>query len=315
MLLFTCAVFASAPVTAQVVTTLTTSLGVNGDGIVAAPSGDLYVAGGGASDVVLRITPSGTVSTFVDGIASPVGIFRTSAGNFFVNNYRANSVTRISASGEASLFATDLNGPAGLVVNDRGGVLVTEFGANFVRNGAAVQELSTDGAKKVHIKGSGLRDPIGIAIDEDENLYIANWKSGEIYKSNGRTLTLFARVGGTVNQIAYANGSLYVPSPSLRKIFRIGDDGAVTHIAGTGAHGAKDGPALQATFGRPNSVAVGRDETMLYIIDADAQAIRVLELERRTGEQASEERMNPRSQCDGTLTRIHRSPRCISNSG
>jgi sugar lactone lactonase YvrE len=136
--------------------------------------------------------------------------------------------------------------------------------------------VSRDGTVEPLISGNGLRDPIGIAVDEDDNVYVANWGTGAIYRSDGETTTLFAEIGGNVNQIAYGEGYLYVPSPSLRKIFRVDREGNVEHIAGTGARGTAGGPALEATFGRPNSIAVGTDGRTLYIIDADAQSVRVL---------------------------------------
>jgi sugar lactone lactonase YvrE len=161
-------------------------------------------------------------------------------------------------------------------VNSRDEILVAEIGANGSRTGAAVKRVSRDGTVEPLISGNGLRDPIGIAVDEDDNVYVANWGTGEIYRSDGETTTLFAEIGGNVNQIAYGEGYLYVPSPSLRKIFRVDREGNVEHIAGTGARGTTDGPALEATFGRPNSIAVGTDGRTLYIIDADAQSVRVL---------------------------------------
>lgn len=257
-------------------------MGVNGDGIVVAPSGDIYVSGGGPTSVVLKITPDGDVSTFADGIPSPVGIFMDSAGHFVVSNYRVNTVSKISPSGDVSTYVTGLNGPAGVVINAQDDIFITEFGADFSGQGSAVQKFSKEGTKETYIQGQGLQDPVGIAMDEEENIYVSNWSSGEIYKYDGTTLTLFAEIGGKVNQIAYAGGYLYVPSPSLRKIFRVDMEGTVEHIAGSGASGAEDGPALDATFTRPHSIAASPDDGTLYIVDADVQSIRVLDLEAST---------------------------------
>lgn len=272
-------VFASAAAPAQVVTTLTSSLGVKGDGIAVSPSGELYVAGGFGSNVVLQISPSGTVSVFADGVPNAVGAYLDRGGDLFVNNYRTNSITRISKTGKATVLATDLNGPAGIVGNGHGDLFVTEFGANLSGNGAAVQRITQSGAKTPYVIGNGLRDPVGIALDEHGGLYVSNWKSGEIHKIEDGSARRVALIDGTINQIAYSGGYLYVPSPSLRKIFRVSSDGVVTHIAGSGASGTTDGPAMQATFRRPNSVAVAPNGAMLYIVDAEAQAIRVLKLE------------------------------------
>ena len=279
LLLLALAMLLMRPLVAQTVSTLATNLGVGGDGIFAAPSGDLFVSGGatptGPASVVLRVTADGEVSTFAD-VFNAVGIYMDRAGDLFVNNYRANTVSRISPAGEVTTIATNLNGPAGIVVNSRDEILVAEFGANGSGRGAAVKKVSRDGTVEPFISGNGLLDPLGIAVDEDDNVYVANWNTGEIFQSDGETTTLFAEIGGRVNQIAYAGGYLYVPSPSLRKVFRVDGDGNVEHIAGTGASGSADGPALEATFGRPNSITVGTDGRTLYVIDADAQSVRVI---------------------------------------
>lgn len=52
-------------------------------------------------------------------------------------------------------------------------------------------------------------------------------------------------------------------------------DGKVTTIAGSGQSGYRDGPALQATFMEPVSLAYGKDGA-LYIADRAAQRIRML---------------------------------------
>lgn len=276
LLLFALAAFVSSPAIGQTVSTLASGIGVASDGIFVTPSGDIYVSGGGPTSVVLHVTPDGTVSTFATGVPNPVGIFMDAEGHFIVNNYNMNTVTRITPDGEVSTLATGLNGPAGVVVNSKGEILVSEFGANFSGSATTVRHVHLDGTVEPFATGGGIRGPVGIAVDEDDVVYVANWGTGEIHRTDGTTTTLFADIDGTVNQIAYHGGYLYVPSPSLRKIFRIDRDGTIETIAGTGASGTADGPALEATFRRPNSIAIGPDGRTLYVMDADAQAVRVI---------------------------------------
>lgn len=284
LLLFSTLLASFVPIAhAQSVSTLTTSLGVDGDGITVSPVGDIYVAGGGPTTVVLKITPAGDVSTFAQGIQSPVGIFMNSEGHFFVANYRVNAVSKISPAGEVTTFATEMNGPAGVVINAEDEVFIAEFGENFSGQGRAVQKFALDGSKTTFIDGQGLQDPIGIAIDEEGIVYVSNWNSGEIYRSDGTTVSLFAEIGGRVNQITYSGGYLYVPSPSLRKIFRVDREGNVEHVAGSGATGTSDGSAMEASFIRPNGIAAAPDGETFYIVDAGARAIRVLHLGTSTG--------------------------------
>src|SRR5690606_36124157 len=110
-----------------------------------------------------------------------------------------NTVSQISPSGEVTTLATGLNGPSGIVVNSEDEVLVSEFGANFSGTGATVQVVSRDGTTDPFITGGGLRDPVGIAVGEDDVVYVTNWSTGEIFRSDGETITPFAEIGGTVN--------------------------------------------------------------------------------------------------------------------
>ena len=132
-----------------------------------------------------------------------------------------------------------------------------------------------------YVSGSGLRDPIGIALDDSGNVYSSNWQNGRIYKiTPEQQVTLFATIpGGTINQITYANGTLYVPSPSLNKIFSLTLDGTLTLLAGTGQAGSQNGPALEATFDRPNSIAASLTGDTLYVIDANPGVIRMITLD------------------------------------
>ena len=266
----------SHSISAQTVSTLATDLGVDGDGIFVAPSGEVYLSGGVSSNVVLRITPDGTVGTFVSDISSPVGIYMNSSGDFFVNSYSANRLNRISPDGTASTFATGLNGPAGVVVDSNDEILISEFDANFSGNSTSVRRVLQNGTVEPFAVGGGIFGPVGIAVDEDGVVYVANWSTGEIHRTDGVTTTLFADIGGSVNQIAYSDGYLYAPSMSLRQVFRIDRDGEVEILAGSGASGTADGPALEATFVRPNSVAIGPDGNSLYVIDAGARSVRVI---------------------------------------
>jgi DNA-binding beta-propeller fold protein YncE len=51
-------------------------------------------------------------------------------------------------------------------------------------------------------------------------------------------------------------------------------------IAGTGAEGDKDGPALEAQFNNPGAICT--DGTMLYVLDADNHSIRKIDLTANT---------------------------------
>ncbi|MCI0541985.1 MAG: hypothetical protein L0Z50_42860 [Verrucomicrobiales bacterium] len=169
-----------------------------------------------------------------------------------------------------------------MVINRADELFVSEFGANFSGTGRTVVKILPDGTVRDHLVGQGLQDVIGLALDEDENLYVGNWQSGRIYKSTGPSqLELFADVNGTVNQIGYHRGFVYAPSND-RKIYRIDRQGAIHHFAGSSRATRTDGLLLESGFPFPNSIAFSNDGNTIYINDGPDGALRSLSLSHDT---------------------------------
>ncbi len=270
---------------AQTVSTLVNLPQSNvGDGLIISATGDLFLSSGFTNSTVYRITPGGEVSNFSTGLQGAVGAFFDSNGNLYANSYNGDFLYQISPSGVPSQFATGLNGPAGVVVSPTDEIFISEFGRNFSGTGRSIKKINSSGSVTTFATGGGLADVIGIAQDDSSNIYAANWASGVIYKiTPDGTINWFINIGGSVNQITYSNGYLYVPSPSLRKIFKVNLDGEKQHIAGSGLSGSSDGLALEASFSRPNSIAASVTGDSLYIVDAAPGTIRLLDLTSITG--------------------------------
>ena len=164
---------------AQTVSTLVNlNRGPFGDGLTVASSGDLFASGGFDKGTVFRITPEGNISDFATGLQGAVGAFFDSNQNLYVNSYTGNLLYKITTDGDASPFVTGLNGPAGVVLNADDEIFVTEFGANFSGTGGSIKKISPSGEVESYIKGGGLRDAIGIVLDEAGNIYASNLPSG-----------------------------------------------------------------------------------------------------------------------------------------
>jgi len=264
---------------AQTVTTFTDLGGSFGDGLTFGPSGDLYASGGYNQGRILRISPQGDVSEFVTGLNGAVGGAFDSKGNLYVSSYSGNFVYAISPAGEVIVFSDGLDGPSGVFIDGSDRLFVAEFGAAFSRQGRGVKRIASDGSAESYISGGGLQDPVGIVVDEAGNMYACNWGIGKIFKiTPDKNISLLATIPGSINQITYANGRLYVPSPNQNKIFSVDLDGTVTLVAGTGEKGSQDGPAMEATFSRPNSVAATASGDTLFVIDANPGIIRMITL-------------------------------------
>jgi DNA-binding beta-propeller fold protein YncE len=73
-----------------------------------------------------------------------------------------------------------------------------------------------------------------------------------------------------------ADGNVLIVDSGNRRIRKLGtDDGIVSTVAGSGEAGAADGPALEATFRTPVSIAVASDGTIV-VADAEASMIRAI---------------------------------------
>ncbi|NIR96457.1 MAG: T9SS type A sorting domain-containing protein [Gammaproteobacteria bacterium] len=73
--------------------------------------------------------------------------------------------------------------------------------------------------------------------------------------------------GGNNGHMTYANGRLYVVARCANQVYEVTLDGQISLLAGSGARGNDDGPALQATFSLPNGIAPSPDGDTLYIND------------------------------------------------
>jgi sugar lactone lactonase YvrE len=79
--------------------------------------------------------------------------------------------------------------------------------------------------------------------------------------------------------IAVADGKLYLADTLSHKI-RVVDleTTTISTLAGTGAEGYADGPALEATFAGPRDLEIGPDGD-LYVADTDNSVIRAIDLD------------------------------------
>ena len=68
-------------------------------------------------------------------------------------------------------------------------------------------------------------------------------------------------------------GNVYVADVGNNKIRKITPRGVVTTVAGTGKHGAQNGPAHSATFYRPFALTIDK-EGNLYVADYQNNLVR-----------------------------------------
>ncbi len=140
-----------------------------------------------------------------------------------------------------------------------------------------------------------LASPLGSAVGPDGSLYIANsynfhirriGPDGIITTIAGNGINGFKGDGemATMAQLAYPrgiavgpDGSLYIADTSNWRIRRVGLNGIITTVAGTGpstwVFSGDGGPAVMAQLKYPSSITVGPDGS-LYIPDSSNNGIR-----------------------------------------
>lgn len=170
--------------------------------------------------------------------------------------------------GAAALF----HAPGNITVDDAGTLYVLDQGDSVVRKIESDGTVTTLTSLPGGHPGTVSEDHDGIAVDHGGNLYVSVVANGTILKiARDGAKTLYA---GSEHVIGYQNGpaakarfdkpqgltldsagDLYIADSGNNVIRKITRDGLVTTVAG-GRKGLKDGPARQARFESPVSLAV-----------------------------------------------------------
>ena len=220
--------------------------------------------------------------------------------------------TLVAGTGEAG-FSGDggpadeaqLSGPTDVTVSAEGVIYIADFGNGRVRRidrRGLIATVAGGGTPQDGIGDDGpgtaarLFEPGSIELAPDGTLYIADEAGARIRRLalNGIINTLagtgipeFSGDGGPagdaginlVTDLALGpDGSLYLADAADHRIRRVGIDGLIDTVAGTGVPGfsGDDGAATSAQLNRPEAVAVGSDGT-IYIGDTGNAALRQID--------------------------------------
>lgn len=223
-----------------------------------------------------------------------------------ITTFAGNGTPGFAGDGGVATSA-EFNNPVGIAVDPSGNVYVADYYNNCIRR------IDTSGIITT-IAGTGtggyngdnqlataaeLFYPVSVAVDASGNIYIGdflNYRVRKIYASTKYIITI-AGTGtespngpsgdggqaslatvGYVNGISFDSaGNIYLADTQLQRVRKIAPNGIITNFAGTGTSGSggDGGPALQASFSSPTSVAIDSKGT-IYIADQGNHVIRAV---------------------------------------
>jgi len=269
-------------------------------------AGNLYEADADSA-AVRKITPAGAVG-FLGGaqptaIKDPTGLAVTRDGIVFVADADDDAVYRITPGGPLTALPpaageARFKNPTSVSVDSHGNIFVANNGCGTIvkitQDGAASVFAGKTGASgSADGIGSAARfsEPRGIAIDANDNLYVADEGNSNIRKitPGGIVSTLAGAAGQTGHRdgagtaarfaaprdlAADAAGTIYVADTDNHCIRRISSAGVVSTLSGqAGQPGLMDGEGDIARFSEPRGIAIDPLGNV-YVADTGNRAIR-----------------------------------------
>ena len=247
-------------------------------GVAVDSAGNVYVADS-ANNAIRKVDTTGKVSSIAGNTGSPG-----------------------SAGDGGPAISSVLNQPNAVVVDASGNIFFADTGNHRIRKistngnitnvaGNNFPSYGGDGGPAVVAE---LNHPEGLAVDKSGNIYIADTFNNVIRKVSGATITTFAGTGtagfsgdGAAASKAKlnhpegvgvdANGNVYIADSFNNRIRRVGVNGVITTIAGTGVAGY-GGDGLLATDSLmrfPAGVSVD-PQGNVYVADPQNNLIRVM---------------------------------------
>jgi sugar lactone lactonase YvrE len=284
-------------------------------GVAIAKDGTIYVADGGESNRIRKISPDGNVTTlaggsegFADGVG-PAASFNTPSalafgpgGNLYIADTGNNRIRKITPEGQVTTVAGDgtagyvdgpvakaqFNGPIGLAVSEGGDIYVADTYNDVIRMITTEGEVTTiagagaPGYADGEQKAARFDTPCGIVI-VNNTLIVADTGNDLLRRVSAEgNVTTFAVSGQNLSSpiglsVSHDN-YLYVTELDRSRVLQIAPDGVARVVAGDGP-GFTDG-SDSSRFNQPTGIAIGpitNKPVELYVADSGNYLIRKLD--------------------------------------
>jgi hypothetical protein len=302
-------------------------------GICSDQAGNLYIADAGHNQIK-KVSPEGEVTVFAgtgiagsdDGPADrasfnyPSGICYDGSGNFYVAGFGGQNVRKITGDGNVTTIAGTgeegycdgpgsealFSSPRGICIDSKGNLYVGDCWNHRIRKitpGGMVTTFAGGGARGelvVNDWRDGLDTaarfdaPCGMAIDEYDNIYVADANNNCIRKITpggmvstlagiaGRRESKDGRYGESIlncpTELVVSDGIIYFSDTYGNQVKKISTDLEVITLAGTGEPGMVNIDPLNSLLSSPRGITLSGD--FLCFIEYDNRLIRRLRLRR-----------------------------------
>lgn len=254
-----------------------------------------------------RIATLGYIEAPARNYYEPFGVAADEDGNLYFSESITGRVFRLAAGSyehdsppQLSVVAENLETPSAIAFGRDGNLIVANTGAHTIvridPKTKAVSILAGANGVSGDVDGNAaearFNAPVGLAMGKDGSIFVADTYNDciRVISPDGQVKTLaggrepgFADGAGaeahfdTPCGIAVAkDGSLLIADTGNHRIRRVGLNGSVVTVAGSGDTSDQDGSPMEAGFDEPTAIAV-RDADSFYVADA-AGSIRLVSL-------------------------------------